>query len=135
VLTFAEDESYRRDIKGMRNLQEGRHSLAAAIFHGMKGELYQHYYKGMEDQLGALGLVLNCVVLWSTVYMDAALRRLRALGHQVLDEDVARLSPFVRQHLNVHGKYSFRLPELPDGLRSLRGPDGPEEGGSDEDLA
>jgi len=28
-----------------------------------KGELYQRYHKGMEDQLGALGLVLNCVVL------------------------------------------------------------------------
>jgi TnpA family transposase len=135
VLTFAEDEGYRRDIKSMRNLQEGRHSLAAAIFHGKKGELYQHYYKGMEDQLGALGLVLNCVVLWNTLYTDAALRRLRALGHQVLDEDVARLSPFVRRHLNVHGKYSFRLPELPGGFRSLRDPDAPEEDDPDEALA
>ncbi|MEV6157833.1 hypothetical protein AB0L53_46600 [Nonomuraea sp. NPDC052129] len=24
----------------------------------------------MEDQLGALGLVLNCVTLWNTFYMD-----------------------------------------------------------------
>jgi TnpA family transposase len=135
VLTFAEDEGYRRDIKGMRNLQEGRHSLAATIFHGKKGELYQHYHKGMEDQLGALGLVLNCVVLWNTLYMDAALRRLRALGHQVLDQDVARLSPFVRRHLNVHGKYSFRLPDLPDGLRSLRDLEAPTEDEPDEALA
>jgi TnpA family transposase len=47
----------------VRNLQEGRHSLAAAVFHGKKGELYERYHKGMEDQLGALGLVLNCIVL------------------------------------------------------------------------
>lgn len=59
-------ETYRRDIKGIRNLQTGRHSLAAAIFHGKKGELYQRYHKGMQDQLGALGLVLNCVVLGNT---------------------------------------------------------------------
>jgi hypothetical protein len=32
---------------------------------GNKGEIYQRYYKGMEDQLGALGLVLNCVTLWN----------------------------------------------------------------------
>jgi TnpA family transposase len=36
VLAFAEDEGYRRDIKGMRNLQEGRYSLAATIFHGQE---------------------------------------------------------------------------------------------------
>jgi TnpA family transposase len=32
------DESYRRDVKGLRNLQEGRHSLARKICHGKKGE-------------------------------------------------------------------------------------------------
>src|SRR3954453_12059215 len=104
------EEPYRRDIKAIGNLQEGRHALAAKIFHGKKGELYQRYHKGMEDQLGALGLVLNCVVLWNTFYMNAALGQLRAQGLPVLDEDVVRLSPFVRHHLNVHGTYSFLLP-------------------------
>jgi TnpA family transposase len=129
ILAYVDDETYRRDIKGIRNLQEGRHSLAAAIFHGKKGELYQRYHKGMEDQLGALGLVLNCVVLWNTFYMNAALEQLRARRVPVLDEDVARLSPFVRHHLNVHGKYSFLLPELVGGLRILGNPDAadPEE--------
>jgi TnpA family transposase len=32
----------------------------------------------MEDQLGALGLVLNCLVLWTTAYIDAAVAKLRA---------------------------------------------------------
>jgi len=41
----------------MRNLQQGRHSVAEKIFHGRKGRLYRRYYEGMEDQLGALGLV------------------------------------------------------------------------------
>ncbi len=123
ILAYVDDETYRRDIKGIRNLQEGRHSLAAAIFHGKKGELYQRYHQGMEDQLGALGLVLNCLVLWNTLYIDAALDQLRAQGHPVADEDVARLSPFVRHHLNVHGKYSFLLPELAGGRRALRDPD------------
>lgn len=67
--------------------------------------------------------MLNCVVLWNTCYIDAAMEQLRAQGHPVLDEDVARLSPFVRHHLNVHGKYSFLLPELAGGLRALRAPD------------
>lgn len=123
------EEPYRRDIKAIRNLQEGRHALAAKIFHGKKGELYQRYHKGTEDQLGALGLILNCVVLWNTRYINAALEALRAAGYPVPDDDVAWLSPFVREHINVIGKYNFALPDLGEGgIRQLRDPD------TDDDL-
>lgn len=93
------------------------------IFHGRSGQLYQRYRDGMEDQLGALGLVLHAVVLFNTRYMDAAVDQLRADGFDVRDEDVARLSPFVRQHINMLGRYSFKLPELPGGMRPLRDKD------------
>jgi TnpA family transposase len=94
--------TYRRDIKAIRNLQEGRHALARKICHGKKGELYHHYERGLENQLGVLGLVLNCVVLWTTVYLDAAVRQLHAQGYPVQEEDMARLSPFVNRHLGVY---------------------------------
>lgn len=78
---------------------------------------------GMEDQLGALGLVLNALVLFNTRYLGAALDQLRAQGYEVRDEDAARLSPFRRQHINLLGRYSFLLPaELAGGLRPLRDP-------------
>ncbi|MFF7243570.1 hypothetical protein ACFZBU_06690 [Embleya sp. NPDC008237] len=41
-------------------------------------------------------------------------------GFEVRDEELARLSPFVRHHINVLGRYSFQLPDLPGGLRLLR---------------
>ena len=109
------------------NLQEGRHALARKIF-GRAGQLYQRYQDGMEDRIGALGLVLNALVLFNTRYMDAALTQLRADGFDVRDEDVVRLSPFGRHHINVLGRfnvlgrYSFQLPDLPGGLRPLRDP-------------
>jgi iron-sulfur cluster repair protein YtfE (RIC family) len=65
-------------------------------------------------------------VLWNTVYMNAALEQLRARGHPVLAEDVARLSPFARRHLRVHGDYSFLLPDLVGALRDLRDPNSPD---------
>jgi TnpA family transposase len=104
VLTYVDDETYRRDIKGQSNLTEGRHDLGRTVFHGHKGEIYQRYHVGMEEQLGALGLVLNCIVLWNTFYMNAAAEQLRAEGYPVRGEDLARLSPFVRHHLGVHGR-------------------------------
>ncbi len=113
ILSYIDtDETYRRDIKGIRNLQEGRHALARKICHGKKGELYHRYERGLENQLGSLGLVLNCVTLWTTVYLDAAVRQLRDQGYPIRDEDMARLSPFVSRHLGVHGIYTFALPDL-----------------------
>jgi TnpA family transposase len=125
ILAFIDvDETYRRDIKDIRNLQENRHSLARKICHGKKGELYHRYERGLENQLGALGLVLNCVTLWNTVYLDAAVRRLKAQGHPIRTEDMARLSPFVHSHLGVHGTCTFALPDLEPGtIRDLRNPD------------
>ena len=70
VLAVIDDEDLRRDIKGIRNLQEGRHAVAEKVFHGRKGQVFQRYYQGMEDQLGALGIVLNCLVLWNTIYVE-----------------------------------------------------------------
>ena len=76
--------------------------------------------------------MLNCVVLWNTAYIDAALTQLRAQGYPIRDEDVARLSPFMRSHINVHGKYSFTVLDLPGGAtRQLRDPDGPGEDAED----
>ncbi|MET8145767.1 Tn3 family transposase [Sphaerisporangium sp. NPDC005288] len=129
ILQFIDvDETYRRDIKDIRNLQENRHSLARKICHGKKGELYHRYERGLENQLGALGLVLNCATLWTTVYLDAAVRQLEAQGYPVRDEDMARLSPFVHSHLGVHGTYTFALPDLaPGAIRDLRDPDAGED--------
>jgi hypothetical protein len=41
----------------------------------------------------------------------------------VRDEDVEHLSPFIRKHLVVHGRYNFVPPDLGDGIRALRDPD------------
>ncbi|MDZ9327681.1 Tn3 family transposase, partial [Escherichia coli] len=72
----------------------------------------KRYTDGQEDQLGALGLVTNAVVLWNTIYMQAALDHLRAQGETLNDEDIARLSPLCHGHINMLGHYSFTLAEL-----------------------
>ena len=111
------------------NRGEGRHGLARDVFHGKSGELRQRYREGQEDQLGALGLVVNIIVLWNTIYTDAALTQLRQERYPIRDEDVARLSPFIHEkHINLQGRYSFAVPEaVPRGeLRPLRNPSDPD---------
>lgn len=111
TLNYIDDEARRRSTLQQLNLGEGRHSLARDLFHGKRGELYQHYREGQEDQLSALGLVVNMIVLWNTLYMDAVLAQLRLEGHPVRQEDEVRLSPFGHEHINLLGRYSFAVPE------------------------
>jgi len=73
--------------------------------------LRQRYREGQEDQLGSLGLVVNVIVLWNTIYMDAALNQLRAEGFDVRPQDAARLSPLGFDHINMLGRYAFTLPD------------------------
>jgi len=75
-----DDPAYRQDVGSQLTLQESRHRLARKIYHGQRGQLRQSYREGQEDQLSALGLVLNAVVLWNTRYIDAAVNRLHVLG-------------------------------------------------------
>lgn len=128
LLAYVQDEAYRRRILVQLNRGEGRHAVARAVFHGRKGELRQRYREGMEDQLGALGLVVNAIVLWNTRYMGVALSDLQRSGTVVNDEDVARLSPLLHEHVNMLGRYDFTLPdEIASGqLRPLRDPDSSE---------
>jgi TnpA family transposase len=124
ILTMLDDESKRRRTLSQLNRGEGRHSLGRAVFHGKRGELRQRYREGQEDQLGALGLVVNIIVLWNTIYIEAALEQLRKEGFQIRDEDVARLSPLIHDHINMLGRYSFAMPDIvaKGGLRPLRDP-------------
>ena len=107
LLAYIDDEAYRRRILRQINRGEGRHSVARAVFF---------------DKRGALGLVVNAIVLWNTRYMDAVLSQLQADGDAIADADARRLSPLVHKHLNFLGRYHFSLPGDVRGgeLRELR---------------
>jgi hypothetical protein len=54
---------------------------------------------------------MNVVVLWNTLYLDAALNHLRAESLEVRSEDTACLAPLGYKHINFLGRYSFTLSE------------------------
>ena len=69
-----------------------------------------------------MNLLTNCVIAWNTIYMGAAIDRLRIDGHPVQDSDLAYLSPCRYEHINPYGKYTFEVSEDLRGarLRPLR---------------
>ncbi|OVY78686.1 Tn3 family transposase [Yersinia pestis] len=121
LLNYIDDEDYRRRILTQLNRGESRHAVARAICYGQRGEIRKRYREGQEDQLGALGLVTNAVVLWNTLYMQEALSWMRSNGEETRDEDIARLSPLMHGHINMLGHYTFTLSDdiLNGELRAL----------------
>jgi TnpA family transposase len=111
LLNYIDDENYRRRILTQLNRGEGRHAVARAICYGQHGEIRKRYREGQEDQLGALGLVTNAVVLRNTLYMQEALNWMRSNGEETGEEDIARLSPLMHRHINMLGHYTFTLSE------------------------
>jgi hypothetical protein len=90
--------------------------------YGKKGELYKTTREGQEDQLNALGLVSNIIVLWNTIYMEAALEEIHKAGCTVNESDKKRLSPLGHKHLTILGQYFFNMPKeaLEGKLRPLQ---------------
>ena len=109
LLNYIDDPAYRRRILIQLNKGESRHSLARVTYFGQKGEVRQRYREGQEEQLGALGLVVNAMILWNTLYMNRALEEMQGRGMKTLPEDVERLSPLGYDHINLLGRYSFSL--------------------------
>jgi len=107
LVAYLADETYRRCIQIQLNRGESRHSLARDVFHGRRGELRQAYREGQEEQLGALGLVVNMLVIWNTLYQDRILADLRARGATAHLDDIERLSPLGYDHIRIHGQYVF----------------------------
>lgn len=125
LLNYVQDEDYRRKIQRQLNRGEARWVLARLIFHGRKGELRQRYRENMEEQLGALGLVVNAVAVWNTRYISASLDWIREIGEDVKQDDVARISPMRHGHINVLGRYHFEMADdiAAGAMRPLRDPD------------
>jgi TnpA family transposase len=67
LLNYIDDADYQRRILIQLLRGERRHILSRKVFHGNKGEARKKYQDGLEDQLGALGLVVNVIVLWNTM--------------------------------------------------------------------
>jgi hypothetical protein len=63
------------------------------------------------------------VVWWNSLYIDAAVKQLRADGFPATEEMCARLSPICFEHFNFLGRYAFTRADPAVGLRSFHTPD------------
>lgn len=87
-----------------------------------KGQIRKQQPDELVNLAGCLNLVSNAMIVWNTVYLQAAIEGLRRQGEDITEADLVHLSPVRFRHINRYGKFRFDLGDYlaPSGLRPLR---------------
>jgi hypothetical protein len=104
------------------NKSESVHRLRRFLFFDNQGQLRKRQQDDLVNQAGCLNLLSNAIIVWNTVYMQAALTELARQGYPVEPGEVAHLSPLRFEHINPYGKFQFDFNTdlTASGLRPLR---------------
>ena len=70
------------------------------------------------NKASCLSLLSNAVLVWNTMAIMKIVTQLRAAGETIADEDLARISPLMYQHVIPNGTYHFGRPRQADNIAS-----------------
>ena len=61
------------------------------------------------NKASCLSLISNAVLVWNTIQIQRNVEELRAAGHSVKHEDLARVSLLLRAHVIPNGSYDLSI--------------------------
>ena len=102
--TEANSVAYR-EFWAKLNRGEFRHILAKSLFFANWGSFRSGDYEEVMNKASCLSLLSNAVLVWNTVHIARVVDQLHAAGHEVKDEDLARVSPLAHAHVIPNGSY------------------------------
>jgi len=107
ILRYIHEEDLRRRVQLQLNRGESRHGLARWLFFANRGEFRVGDYEEIMNKASCLSLLSNAVLVWNTMAIVKIVTQLRAAGENILDEELARISPLMYQHVIPNGTYRF----------------------------
>jgi TnpA family transposase len=110
ILRYVHEEDLRRRVQLQLNRGESRHALARWRFFANRGEFRSGDYEEIMNKASCLSLLSNAVLVWNTMAIMKIITQLRAAGENIVDEDLARISPLMYQHVIPNGTYHFARP-------------------------
>jgi TnpA family transposase len=109
LLRWFHDPERRGDAGLQLNRGEHRQSLAKWLFFANQGEFREGDYEEIMNKASCLSLISNAVLVWNTIQIQRIVEELRASGHSVKDDDLARVSPLLRAHVIPNGSYDLSI--------------------------
>jgi TnpA family transposase len=116
ILRYIHEEDLRRQVELQLNRGESRHALARWLFFANRGEFRSGDYEEIMNKASCLSLLSNAVLVWNTMAITKMITQLRAAGETVADEDLARISRLMYQHVIPNGTYHFARSKPADGI-------------------
>ena len=81
------------------NKGEARNAPRRTVFFHRQGEVRDRTFENQSFPASGLSLFTAAIVHWNTVYLDIAVRQLRARGVTVLDDLLANVAPLGWEHI------------------------------------
>ena len=100
---YLSDPAYRRKIARQLNKGESLHALRRDLHYAQQGTIGKPLLADQTEQAWCLTVLTNSVITWVTEYYQLAVQELRAMGRDVPDEILARISPAHGENINFFG--------------------------------
>jgi TnpA family transposase len=120
TLQWLSDPALRQRSHAGLNKGEASNSLRRAIFFHRQGEIRDRTFENQSFRASGLSLIMAAIVHWNTVYLDRAVRQLRAQGNLVPDDLLAHVAPLGWEHIALTGDYVWSTVKPQTGFRPLR---------------
>lgn len=86
----------------------------------VRGKIRDRTFENQSFRASGLSLITAAIVHWNTVYLDRAVRQLRAQGADVADDLLAHVAPLGWEHIGLTGDYVWTDPNPVAPFRPLR---------------
>jgi TnpA family transposase len=114
ILRYLSDPELRHHVQLQLNRGEARHELVGrCLFFANRGEFRGGDAEEIMNKASCLSLLSNAVLVWNTLRIAEIVNQLRAAGHAIADQDLARVSPLMHGHVIPNGTYRFSDEEEP----------------------
>ena len=108
ILRYLNDETMRGRVQLQLNRGEYRHDwVSRCLFFANRGEFRTGDLDEIMNKASCLSLLSNAVLVCNIVRISEIVERLRASGEEILDSELARVSPLCFAHIIPNGTYNF----------------------------
>jgi TnpA family transposase len=120
TLQWLSDPALRQRSHAGLNKGEASNALRRAVFFHRQGEIRDRTFENQSFRASGLSLITAAIVHWNTVYLDRAVRQLRAQGVVVPDDLLAHVAPLGWEHIGLTGDYVWTEANPAASFRPLR---------------
>jgi TnpA family transposase len=120
TLQWLSDPALRQRSHAGLNKGEASNALRRAVFFHRQGEIRDRTFENQSFRASGLSVITAAIVHWNTVYLDRAVRQLRAQGVTVPDDLLAHVAPLGWEHIGLTGDYVWTEANPAAPFRPLR---------------